>query len=261
MDWIENIWNAIIKFLSHVSFGSILTYMGTGAGIFFGIDRWWLSHRKPKASLRFVNGKKEITIETHYYSKSSSKYYIIPSNDSSQFDRYHNLYKKYLMKHKHDNEFLLSLQLNNKGKLQLENYRVEFDFNEGIQSLAPAENKKIKMADGVFNMNCMDDVSFQERKPQIIYSPFTPHPLNQKDFENFSFRIIPYPNVEKIILHWHIIAKDFSDEGKFTIQFKPYTTAYDEIIPVYTKSEIPEGAETAEDLTPYIQQFEELLKL
>lgn len=52
-----NIWNTIVDFLTHVSFGSILTYMGTGAGLFFGIDRWLLSHRKPKARLRFADGK------------------------------------------------------------------------------------------------------------------------------------------------------------------------------------------------------------
>ena len=54
--------------------------------------------------------------------------------------------------------------------------------------------------------------------------------------------------------------KDFSDKGKFTIFLKPYVTKYDEIIPVYTKSEIPEGAEIVDDLTPYIKEFEELLK-
>lgn len=29
---------------------------------------------------------------------------------------------------------------------------------------------------------------------------------------------------------------------------------------VYRESEVPEGAETVEDLTPYIKEFEELLK-
>lgn len=261
MDWIQNIWNTISGFLSQVSFGSVLAYMSMGAGIFFGIDRWLLSHRKPKASLRFVNGKKEITLNTHYYSKSSSKYYLIPSNDSSQFDRYHNLYKEYLIKHQYDNEFFLSFQLCNKGKLQLENYRVEIDCEQGIGTFFSTHLDKLRK-DGIFMGDFpVDGISIDNSQiPQIVFSPFTPHPLNQKDEQKFAIMIKPNPNIEKIVLHWHIIAKDFSDEGKFTIHFKPYTTAYDEIISVNTTSEIPEGAETVEDLTPYIQQMEELLK-
>lgn len=61
-------------------------------------------------------------------------------------------------------------------------------------------------------------------------------------------------------LNWRIIAKDFSDNGKFIIHLKPTVTHFTNIQPVYRACEVPEGAETVENLTPYIKQFEELLK-
>ena len=258
MDWIENIWNTVIDFLSHVSFGSVLTYMGTGAGLFFGIDRWRLSHRKPKASLCFANGEKEITLDTHYYNKSSSKYYIAPSNDSSQLDRYLDLYKEYLRKHKNDNEFLLSFQLCNTGKLQLENYRAEIECKQGVGTFFSIYLNKLRK-DGIFMGDFpLDGVSIDNsQKPQIVFSPFTPHPLNQKDEQKFAIMFKPNPNVDKVELHWRINAKDFSDEGKFIICMKPYVTKYDEII--HSETKIPEGAETVDDLMPYIKQLEDLL--
>lgn len=70
----------------------------------------------------------------------------------------------------------------------------------------------------------------------------------------------PDLDAEKVELSWRIIAKDFFGKGKFTIHLKPYITEYDEIHFANCDRDIPEGAEKIEDITPYIKQFEELLR-
>lgn len=261
MDLIQNIWNTIVDFLSHVSFGSILAYMSMGAGIFFGIDRWRLSHRKPKASLRFANGKKEITLDTHHYSKSSSKYYLIPSNDSSLIDRLYELMKKYAEKHEDDNAFRLTFRLFNSGELQLENYRVEIEFDKGMGKVHSSLVYHLRKVGATVEEFPPDGLNLDNySNPQVVYTPVEDCPLNQKDSKQFTFVFIPSSKVNQVVLRWRIIAKDFNDHGKFKIRLKPYYTTDDEIKPVYREQEIPEGAETVENLTPFIQQFEELLK-
>jgi len=241
----------------------ILMPIGTIVGIvggLLGALTYLKSLRKPKARLRLSGEKKEITFTPHYYNKTSTKYYIVPYPDLKHFDRYHDVAEKYQEKHKHDNVFLLPFRFSNTGKLQLENYRVEIEFYGGIKNLSiPIEPIKFMSSWGEKTTPKDLKVNFS-KQPQIVYSPEDEHPLNQNDHKDFAFLFTPHVDVEKIELYWRIIAKDFFDKGKFTIFLKPYVTEYDEIIPVYTKAEVPEGAETVEDLAPYTKQFEELLK-
>lgn len=112
----------------------ILTPIGTILGIiggFFCVLTYIKSLRKPKARLRFANGKREITFFPHYYQELSIKYYVVPYPALSQFDEYHSLVKKYKDQHKGENEFILSFRLSNIGKFQLEDYRVDFEIEDG----------------------------------------------------------------------------------------------------------------------------------
>ena len=247
----------LVNFLSKIEWGSTIGYLVGIGGL---ILTWWNVHKsnqKPKARLRLSGGKKEITFTPHYYNKTSTKYYIVPYPDLKHFDRYHDVVEQYQEKHKHDNVFLLPFRFSNTGKLQLENYRVEIEFYGGIQSISlPIEPVPFMSSWGEKATPKDLKVNFSKQS-QIVYSPEDEHPLNQNDHKDFAFLFTPHVDVEKIELYWRIIAKDFSDNGKFIIHLKPYVTEYDEIIPVYTKAEVPEGAETVEDLTPYTKQFEE----
>ena len=242
----------------------ILKPIGTivgSVGGFLGALTYIKSLRKPKARLRFANGKKEITLTPHYYHKLSTKYYKVPYPELDSFDKYHALANKYQEKHEDDNAFRLSFQLYNNGELQLENYRVEIDYDKGqgaVHSSKAYYLRKVGATVGEFPPDGLTLDSY--KKPQVVYIPIEACPLNQKDSKQFTFVFIPGSEAEQIVLRWQIIAKDFCGHGKFTIHLKPYYTAYDEIKPVYRDVEIPEGAETVEDLAPYIQQFEELLK-
>ena len=261
MDEFVGIWNRTVDFLTHVSWGSVITYMGIGAGIFFGVDRWILSHRKPKARLRFANGEKEITLTPHYYNKTSTKYYKDPCINTCQFDKYHQLGRKYKEKHEDDNAFRLSFQLYNNGKLQLENYKVKIEYDKGLGTVHSSQVYFLRKVGATVEEFPPDGLTLDSyKKPQVLYKPLEKDPLNQKDSKQFTFVFVPNAEIDQVVLRWHIIAKDFSGNGKLTIHLKPYYTEYDEIIPVYMDSQIPEGAERVDDLTPYIQQFEELLK-
>lgn len=258
-----NIWNTIIDFLTHVSFGSILTYMGTGAGLFFGMDRWLLSHRKPKARLCFTDGKKEITFSPHYYRAVSHKYFTYSPINCHASHMYEMLLDKYNKKHENDNTFLLLFRLENTGKLQLENYRVEVKCEKGIGTFFSTNLHELRK-DGIL----VGDLPFDgvkinnSTKPQIVLLPVNKHPLNQKDEQKYALMFTPDPDLEaeKVELSWRIIAKDFLGKGKFTIHLKPYITEYDKIHFANCDRDIPEGAERVDDLTPYIKEFEELLK-
>lgn len=240
----------------------ILKPIGTIVGIvggFLGMLTYIKTLRKPKARLRFANDKKEVTFSPHYYNETL-KYYVVPYPEISQFDRYHDLGELYAKKHEKDNVFLLPFRFKNTGKLQLEDYRIEIEFNAGIQSISiPIEpipfmgSWEEKMAPRDLKLNL-------SKKPQIIYLPEDEHPLNQSDHKDFALLFTPHVDVEKIELYWRIIAKDFSDKGKFVIHLKPTVTHYTNIKPVYRDCEVPEGEEKVDDLTPYIKEFEELLK-
>ena len=215
---------------------------------------------KPKARLRFSNGKKEITLTPHYYNETSIKYYIVPYPEISQFDHYHDLGETYQKRHENDNKFVLSFRLSNIGKLLLENYRVEIVWGKGLQSISHISNKPRKVIGNYIEPEEQSDITIDRRKPQIIYSPLDRSPLNQQDFRDFSIRFTPHPDAKEVVWYWRINARDFSSRGELVIHLKPKITEYDRIIPVYSQSEIPEGAEQIEDLTPYIKQFEDLLK-
>lgn len=248
-------WNSVLDILMPI--GTIVGIVGG----FLGVLTYIKSLRKPKARLRFADGKKEITLTPHYYHKTSTKYYIVPYPELDCFDRYHALGKKYQEKHEDDNAFILSFQLYNNGELQLENYRVEIEYDKGMGTVHSSQVYYLRKVGATMGEFPPDGLNLDNYKtPQVVYTPIDANPLNQKDSKQFKFVFVPSSEVDRVELRWRIIAKDFYGHGKLTIRLKPYYTAYDEIKPVYRESEVPEGAKTVEDLTPYIKQFEELLK-
>ena len=91
----------------------------------FGVFGFFRSIRKPRARLRFANGKRKISLSPHYYREISYKYYTGPRTNCYDAHNYETLLDIYNDKHKDDNTFCLPFRLQNIGKLQLENYRVD----------------------------------------------------------------------------------------------------------------------------------------
>ena len=247
----ETNWNIIFNICA------VIGALGTFAGGIIELVRFL---RKPKARLRFGNGEKNISFSPHYYHAVSHKYYVGPQTDTYDASAYSRLVKQFNEIHKEDNEFVLPFRLTNTGKLQLEDYRIEIEFNGGIQSISlPIEPVPFmsswdeKPAPKDLKLNCA-------KKPQIVYSPEDEHPLNQKDHKDFALLFTPQEDVEKIELYWRINAKDFSDNGKIIVNLKPTIEEYDEIHFVNCKRDIPQGAEVIEDLTPYIKTMQMKLK-
>ena len=260
MDEFVGIWDMIVDFFTHVSWGSVLTYMGTGGGLIFAADRWLLSHRTPKARLRFDNGEKNISFSPHYFNAVSQKYYVDPPTDCYDSHQYSELVKQYNDLHSKDNVFTLPFRITNTGKLQLEDYRIEIEFNGGIQSISlPIEPVPFMSSWG--EKPAPKDLKLNiSKKPQIVYSPEDEHPLNQNNHKDFALLFTPQEDVEKIELYWRIIAKDFSDNGKLVIHLKPTIEEYDEFHFMNCERDIPQGAEVIEDLTPYIKQMQMKIK-
>ena len=141
----------------------------------------------------------------------------------------------------------------------MENYRVEIDYNKS--QCSAYQIKEQRFGEPIMNFPSFDGVSFSKEKTMVILAPVgVMSPLKQNDHEDYSFQVTPKMDVDEIELNWRIIAKDFSHNGKFVIHLKPMVTHYTNIKPVYRASEIPEGAERVDDLTPYIKEFEERLK-
>ena len=259
LDNLYNIWNSVWDFLTHVSFGSVLTYMSIGASIFFGLDRWLLSHRKPKAELRFANGKREVTLCPHYILKSPKiKYYMYSNTDVRDYKKYNDIITNYTDEHRNEKFLSLAFRLSNTGRLQLEDYSIEIDRGNGISHIfKPINLLTIISKDENEPTNLNID---PRRKPNVVYAPVDNRPLNQKDHRDFEFHICPDTEADKAELLWRIIAKDFYKEGKFVIRLKPKITEFDDIQLVYNEEQIPEGAEKIEDLTPYIEKLKKKLE-
>ena len=225
----------------------------------FGVFGFFRSLRKPNARLRFTNGKKKITFCPHYYRKQSDKYYIDPPTDCYESSTYIKLYKYYNKLHENDCKFLVKFRLENIGAFQLENYRVEIDVTGGKYELSHS-TPNVKIGTDI-EAPPMDGVSFGETKPNIYYSPVgVLARINQNDYDEFSIRFIPYPDVDCYELHWRIIAKDCTKKGKLKIKLTPTVEEYDEFHFVNCQRDIPEGAEVVKDLKPYITQLAEKLK-
>lgn len=254
-----SILNTILDFLTHISWGSVLTYMGIGAGIVFGIDQLRLSHRRPKAQLCFANGEKDITFSPHYCRHISTKYYVDPPTDCYDSSAFVRLVEKYNQKLKEENEFVLPFRLTNTGKLQLENYRVEINYDNGIQNIGVRANSSLVVQQTIENTNDMDGVSLKYNKRQIVFSPEDQLPLNQKDSKDFAVRFSPNPEFEKIELHWRISAKDFSKDGKLFVHLTPRVDELDKIHFMNCKRDVPEGGYLIEDLKPYIEKMHKLV--
>lgn len=242
----ESCWFNIVSLL--------IGLIGTGGTIFLV----WKACQKPKATLRFSNGKKELTFSPHYYNETL-KYYVVPYPDLFQFDKYHAVAERYQNLHKNDNRFLLTFRLSNTGAFQLENYRVEIDYSKS--QCSAYQIKEHRFGEQYMDIPSFDGVSFSKEKSMVILAPVgVMSPLNQNDHEDYSFQVTPKMEAKEIELDWRIIAKDFSDNGKFVIHLKPIITKFTNIKPVYRASDIPDGEERVDDLTPYIKEFEELLK-
>lgn len=219
----------------------------------FGVFGFFRSVRKPNAHLRFANGKRKISFSPHYYREISYKYYTGPRTNCYDAHNYETLLDIYNDKHKDDNTFCLPFRLQNIGKLQLENYRVEINIMGGKCKLL-REDSTIKPY--------MDKVNINKDQSNIVYSPLnTLSYLNQKDYEDFVVKFIPDPDVNKYELRWSIIAKDCSKSGKLFITLTPTIEEYDYIHFANCERDIPADAEVIKDLKPYILELAEKLNL
>lgn len=236
---------------------AVIGAVGTFGGLILGLIKLF---RKPKAQLRFANGEKDITFSPHYCRNISTKYYVGPQTNSYDASAFEHLVEKYNQKLAKENELVLPFRLTNTGKLQLENYRVEIDYDNGINDIGVRTNHSLTIQQCIESTNALEGVYLHKDKSQIEYSPLSIIPLNQKDHKDFSVRFYPNPDAEKIELHWRISAKDFFKEGKLLIHLTPRVDELDDIHFKNCERDVPEGAEKIEDITPYIKQFEELLK-
>jgi hypothetical protein len=234
---------------------TILVFVGT-CGTAFLV---WKACQKPKARLRFSNGKKELTFSPHYCRNISTKYYVGPQTNSYDASAFERLVEKYNQKLAKENELVLPFRLTNTGKLQLENYRVEIDYDNGINDIGVRANHSLTIQQCIESTNALEGVYLHKAKSQIEYSPLSIIPLNQKDHKDFSVRFYPNPDAEKIELHWRISAKDFFKEGKLLIHLTPRVDELDEIHFKNCERDVPEGGYLIEDLMPYIEKMQKLV--
>lgn len=210
----------------------------------FGVLGYLRSIRKPKARLRFANGKKKISFSPHYCRAISEKYYTNPPTDCYDYHAYEQLVEQYNLLLEKANKFPLTFRLTNIGKLQLENYRVEIEIKGGNCKLLQYEKATLK------------GVTVNKEKLHVTYSPSRIAAyLNQADKEEFSVCFIPDPNVDTYELHWRIIAKDCFKKGTLHLNLTPTVDEYDDIIFKNCERDIPEGAEVIKDLKPYIRSL------
>ena len=106
-----------------------------GIGGVFGVLGFIRSCRKPKARLRFANGKRKITFSPHYFRAVATKYYVDPPTDCYDSSNYSDLLKCYNKINEDKNKFCLPFCLTNTGKILLEDYRVEIKLKGGKCSL------------------------------------------------------------------------------------------------------------------------------
>ena len=209
--------------------------------------------------MRFANGEKDITFSPHYCRHISTKYYVDPPTDCYDSSAFERLVEKYNQKLEAESEFVLSFRLENTGKLQLENYRVEIQYDKGIQNIAVRASDTLIEQQFVEFTNTMNGISVLYDKSMIEYAPIGIIPLNQKDHKEFAVRFSPNPNVERIVLKWRISAKDFSKEGKLLVHLTPTVDELDEIHFKNCKRDVPEGGYLIEDLMPYIEKMQKLV--
>ena len=212
----------------------------------FGVFGFFRSIRKPRACLRFANGKRKISFSPHFCRAISEKYYTNPPTDCYDYHAYEELVEQYNLLLDKANKFPLTFRLTNTGKLQLENYRVEIEIKGGMCKLLTYENA------------ALNGVTISKEKSLITYSPSRVSAyLNQADKEDFSVCFIPDPNIDKYELKYSIIAKDFTKKGKLYINLTPTVDESDDIIFKNCERDFPEGAEVVKDLRPYIQEYYE----
>ena len=227
MDWIIEIALPIVTFACSL----------------FGVFSYFRSIRKPKARLRFANGKRKIKFTPHYFRAVATKYYVDPPTDCYDSSNYRELLKCYNKINEDKNKFCLPFCLTNTGKILLEDYRVEIKLKGGKCSLV--------------GQSFTDGVQVNEKKSILEYSPIDCIYLNPKDKVNFSFQFAPDPDVDKYEIHWRIIAKNCNCSGRLHVILTPTIEEYDDIHHVDCKRHIPEGAEVITDLKPYIRSLEE----
>jgi hypothetical protein len=224
----------------------ILSAIG-GLGGLFGVFGFFRSIRKPRARLRFANGKRKIKFTPHYFRAVATKYYVDPPTDCYDSCNYRELLKCYNKINEGKNKFCLPFCLTNTGKILLEDYRVEIKIRGGKYAFV--------------GQSFTDGVNLNKKKSLIEYSPVGCIYLNPKDNVNFSFQFTPDPDVLQYELHWRIIAKDCNKSGKLFINFAPTIEEFDEIHYVNCQRNIPEGAEVIKDLKPYILALAEKMNL
>ena len=216
-----------------------------GIGGVFGVLGFIRSCRKPKARLRFANGKRKITFSPHYFRAVATKYYVDPPTDCYDSSNYRELLKCYNKINEDKNKLCLPFCLTNTGKILLEDYRVEIKLKGGKCSLV--------------GQSFTDGLQVNEKKSVLEYSPIDSIYLNPNDKVTFSFQFAPDPDVDKYEIHWRIIAKNCNSSGKLHITLTPTIEEYNEIHFMNHKGMIPESADIITDLKPYIRALAEKL--
>lgn len=211
----------------------------------FGVFSYFRSIRKPKARLRFANGKRKISFSPHFFHAVTTKYYVDPPTDCYDSSAYRDLLERYNEVNEDKNKFCLPFCLTNTGKILLEDYHVEIKIRGGKYALV--------------GQSFTDGVNLSKKKSLIEYSPIDCLYLNPKDNVNFSFQFTPDPDVDKYEIHWRIIAKNCNCSGRLYVTLTPTIEEYDEIHYANCQRDIPKGAEVITDLKTYIRSLADKL--
>lgn len=200
----------------------------------------WLIN-KPRVSFS-LKGDKPIALKPRYVEYGEDLFYILSLFECSEW---HSFEKRRVLlnkKIKEYNNFQVQFVLDNKGRESLKHFKLEVKFN----------GAKVIDNNIIFGLSNVTN---------FVYSNQDDKPLLQNDPIYFCLTLKPDKDVNAITCHWTIKGDRFNKKGDIKINVEPKKIiTLPNVIPVYKKEELPDGAKVINDLNSIIEDMTQHLK-
>ena len=131
----------------------------------------------------------------------------------------------------------LEIKMTNTGSSIIEDWKVNFTFEEGIRKISDRSYSDMFMT--IPDLSPMSRIAIIEPDDMsVYYRPHENQALIQKDSKTFQVPILIDPKAESIAISWEILARDYSINGSEKISVRPVYEKKIEIEEVYDKDKL-----------------------
>lgn len=111
----------------------------------------------------------------------------------------------------------LEVTITNTGSITLEDWKLRLHFSDNTRSV----DDDLPTDSFIFNPNLKPSVFAYKEDKRVVYKPYDNSPLIQKDHRTFTCYFMTSHSENLVTVRWHLLARDFDQEGTIEVKIDP----------------------------------------